>query len=69
MFSTLGGVLPLLTPKLYARLGPEWAATFCALLAFVLMPIPFLFYKYGGIYRRRSKILMALADMKQEWEK
>ncbi|KAF3173381.1 hypothetical protein TWF225_009832 [Orbilia oligospora] len=59
--SILGGVLPLVAPKMYTALSPPIAGTILAALATVLIPIPWIFYKWGKQIRHRSPLLMALA--------
>ncbi|EPS44851.1 hypothetical protein H072_1156 [Dactylellina haptotyla CBS 200.50] len=59
--SILGGILPLFAPKMYSALGPPVAGTVLAVLATVLIPIPFVFYKWGKQIRMKSPLLMALA--------
>ncbi|KAK6513479.1 hypothetical protein TWF281_005103 [Arthrobotrys megalospora] len=59
--SILGGVLPLVAPKMYSALSPAIAGTILAVLATVLIPIPWIFYKWGKQIRHRSPLLMALA--------
>lgn len=52
----LAGVLPLAGDKMYSTLGAHWAGTMLALIELVLIPIPFIFYKYGHHIRLRSPI-------------
>ncbi|KAK6502816.1 hypothetical protein TWF481_007861 [Arthrobotrys musiformis] len=59
--SILGGVLPLVAPKMYTALSPSIASTVLAALATVLIPIPWIFYKWGKQIRHRSPLLMTLA--------
>ncbi|KKZ59873.1 hypothetical protein EMCG_05336 [[Emmonsia] crescens] len=60
MRSVLGGVLPLAGPALYAKLGPNWAATLLGLLEVMIIPIPFVFYKYGHKIRMKSVLIRAM---------
>jgi hypothetical protein len=55
--SLLGGLLPLAGPSMYANLGPHWAGTLLACIEFALIPIPFVFYKYGDRIRKRSALI------------
>jgi hypothetical protein len=80
--SILGGVMPLFGPLMYHKLGPNmWvfprenmdkdtdgyrAATVVAIIAAVLVPIPFAFYKWGKIVRMRSPMLQKLQREKAE---
>ncbi|KAL2681846.1 major facilitator superfamily domain-containing protein [Phyllosticta citricarpa] len=64
--SVMGGVLPLAGPSLYNTLGPHWAGTLLGLLEVLLIPIPFVFYRYGGRIRQRSKLI---AEMQRDMER
>lgn len=55
--SLLGGTLPLAAPALYRKLGPHWAGTLLGLLELALVPIPFVFYRYGHRIRRKSALI------------
>lgn len=55
--SLMGGTLPLAGPKMYATLGPHWAGTLLAILEFALVPIPFIFYRYGSRIRQKSGLI------------
>ncbi|KAF2458716.1 major facilitator superfamily domain-containing protein [Lineolata rhizophorae] len=55
--SVLGAVLPLAGPSMYGTLGANWAGTLLACLEFALIPIPFVFYRYGGKIRMRSRLI------------
>lgn len=64
--SLFAAVFPLFTNKMYGNLGSNWAATIPACLALVCVPLPFLFYRYGGVIRLRCKYAaQADAFMKQ----
>ncbi|QSS51348.1 polyamine transporter 1 [Histoplasma capsulatum var. duboisii H88] len=60
MRSVLGGVLPLAGPAMYAKLGPNWASTLLGLLEVMIIPIPFVFYKYGHKIRMKSAMIRAM---------
>ena len=47
--------LPLAAPKMYQNLGTAWATSLLGFLTLVLVPAPFLFYKYGEQLRRNSR--------------
>ncbi|KAF2002805.1 MFS general substrate transporter [Amniculicola lignicola CBS 123094] len=53
--SVFGAAFPLFTSQMYSRLGIHWASTIPAFLALACLPFPFLFYKYGGIIRKKCK--------------
>ncbi|KAE9406080.1 MFS general substrate transporter [Gymnopus androsaceus JB14] len=61
--SAVGSIFPLFTTQLYHHLGIGWASTFIAAVCLVLMPIPFLFFKYGARIRSKSKFAPCL-DLK-----
>ncbi|KIP06011.1 hypothetical protein PHLGIDRAFT_107513 [Phlebiopsis gigantea 11061_1 CR5-6] len=52
---TLAAVFPLISPTMYAHLGPQWAASVFAFLSLACTPMPFLFFKYGPLIRSKSK--------------
>ncbi|KAK8178108.1 major facilitator superfamily domain-containing protein [Phyllosticta citrichinensis] len=64
--SVMGGVLPLAGPAMYNSLGPHWAGTLLGLLEVLLIPIPFVFYRYGARIRQRSRLI---ADMRRDMER
>jgi multidrug resistance protein len=55
--SIFGGTLPLAGPAMYKAMNPRWAGMFLGLLEVVLIPIPFIFYKWGDRIRRRSPLI------------
>jgi hypothetical protein len=66
--SILGGVLPLAGSYMYASLGPNWSGTLLGLLEVVIVPIPFVFYKYGHKIRQRSTLIMRMQEDKKKLE-
>jgi len=60
--SIFGGVLPLFGGQMYKHLGPNWAGTLVGLLAVLLIPIPWTFYKWGKKIRLRSPMLKQLEE-------
>ncbi|KAI1345506.1 major facilitator superfamily domain-containing protein [Xylaria sp. FL0043] len=67
--SLLGGLLPLAGPKLYETLTPPWAGTFLGLLEVVLIPIPFVFWRYGDKIRAKSPAIKALREEQERIER
>jgi len=63
--SILGATLPLAGPAMYARLGPNWAGTLLGLLEAICIPIPLVFYLYGGKIRARSKLIQVMQEDKR----
>lgn len=52
--STMSGIFPLFGLQMYRSMGIHWATTLLALFASLLIPIPFFFYKYGEVLRKKS---------------
>jgi hypothetical protein len=50
----LGGCFPLFTFQMFQNLGIQWAASLLGFVCVALLPIPFVFFKYGPVIRRRS---------------
>ncbi|KAI9457481.1 MFS polyamine transporter [Lactarius psammicola] len=53
--SAVGAAFPLFTTQMFEGMGVNWASTLIGGVALFLLPIPFLFYKYGPRIRARSK--------------
>ena len=66
--SILGGVMPLVGTYLYEGLGPNWAGTLLGLLEVAIIPIPFVFYKYGYKIRERSTLIIRMQEDKKKLE-
>jgi hypothetical protein len=66
--SILGGTLPLAGPALYNTLGPHWAGTMLGLLELALVPIPFVFYRYGHKIRMKSGLIRSMQEDKDRLE-
>ncbi|EEP77133.1 conserved hypothetical protein [Uncinocarpus reesii 1704] len=60
MRSVIGGVFPLVGSYMYGRLGANWAGTLLALLEVLIIPIPFVFYRYGYKIRMKSALIRAM---------
>ncbi|KAJ2998296.1 hypothetical protein NUW58_g364 [Xylaria curta] len=67
--SILGGLLPLAGPKLYETLTPQWAGTFLGLLEVALIPIPFIFWRYGERIREKSPAIRSLREDQERNER
>ncbi|KAF2227724.1 major facilitator superfamily domain-containing protein [Elsinoe ampelina] len=52
---TLGAVFPLFTVQMYEKLGVQWAGSLFAFLSLVLLPIPWLLFKYGPKLRAMDR--------------
>ncbi|KAH8691762.1 major facilitator superfamily domain-containing protein [Phaeosphaeriaceae sp. PMI808] len=66
--SAIGGALPLAGPNMYQTLGPHWSATMLSLIEFALIPIPFVFYRYGHKIRERSALIRQMREDKEKLE-
>ncbi|KAK0625321.1 major facilitator superfamily domain-containing protein [Bombardia bombarda] len=64
--SVVGGTLPLAAPAMYHNLTPQWAGTLLGLLCVCLIPIPWMFYRYGDRIRAKSKVIR---QMREETDK
>jgi multidrug resistance protein len=53
--SAVGAAFPLFTTQMYEGLGVNWASTLIGGVALMLLPMPFLFYKYGPRIRAKSQ--------------
>jgi MFS family permease len=60
--SVFGGTLPLAGPKMYNSLTPQWAGTLLGLLEVIMIPIPFVFWRYGAKIRAKSRVIRQLRD-------
>lgn len=52
--SMMSGAFPLFGLQMYQAIGVHWATTIIAVFSCFLIPIPFVFFKYGAILRERS---------------
>ena len=50
----MAGIFPLFGQQMYKGMGVHWATTLMALVGVVLIPIPFLFFRYGEYLRLKS---------------
>ncbi|KIX06798.1 uncharacterized protein Z518_04774 [Rhinocladiella mackenziei CBS 650.93] len=69
MRSLLGGTLPLAGPAMYRAIGPNWAGTLLGLLEVLIIPIPFLFYRYGGRIREKSAMIREMRENEERQER
>ena len=54
--SLMAALVPLSSQKMYAALGLGWGNSLLAFVSLALVPIPFLFIKYGERIRSRSTV-------------
>lgn len=57
--SMMSGVFPLFGLQMYKGLGVHWATTVLAIFSCFLIPIPFVFFKYGATLRAKSSYTWA----------
>ena len=50
----MGAAFPLFTVQMYERLGVKWATMLLAFVCLAMVPIPWVFYKFGPGIRKRS---------------
>lgn len=53
--SVFAGCFPLFTNAMYNKLGAAWASSLLGFVSVGLIPIPFLFHRYGPRFRAKSK--------------
>lgn len=54
-----GAAMPLFITAMFHNLGNGWAASTWAFISLAMLPIPFLFYRYGRAIRAKSKRAVA----------
>lgn len=52
----MGALLPLSSKEMYAKLGYGWGNSLLAFVSLALVPIPFVFIRYGERIRKASKV-------------
>ncbi|KAK6434903.1 hypothetical protein LTR95_008910 [Oleoguttula sp. CCFEE 5521] len=52
---SMGAVFPLFTFQMYSRLGVAWATSLLAFISVAMLPIPWIFFKYGPKIRAKSQ--------------
>ncbi|KAJ6574555.1 MFS polyamine transporter [Mycena capillaripes] len=53
--SLVAAAFPLFTVQMFTKMGVHWASTLLGGVGLLLLPSPFLFYKYGARIRENSK--------------
>jgi len=53
--SAFGAGFPMFATQMYEKLNPRWASTLLAGIALLMLPIPFILYRYGAFIRRTSR--------------
>ncbi|CAG8971027.1 hypothetical protein HYALB_00005265 [Hymenoscyphus albidus] len=67
--SMVGGTLPLAGPSMYSALSPNWAGTILGLVQVALIPIPFVFYKWGDRIRAKSPLIRQMREDQEKSQK
>ncbi|KAF7943394.1 hypothetical protein EAE96_011320 [Botrytis aclada] len=67
--SIVGGTLPLAGPAMYGALNPQWAGTLLGLVQVILIPIPFIFYKWGSKIRAKSPLIKQMREEQERNDK
>ncbi|TGO14710.1 hypothetical protein BTUL_0049g00190 [Botrytis tulipae] len=67
--SIVGGTLPLAGPAMYGALKPQWAGTLLGLVQVILIPIPFIFYKWGSKIRAKSPLIKQMREEQERNDK
>jgi hypothetical protein len=55
VFSFVTAAFPLFGVQMYEKLGYQWASSLLAFLMVVMIPFPYLFFRYGKRIRRKSR--------------
>lgn len=58
--SAFGAAFPLFARQMFVNMEIRWACTLLGCVAIALIPVPFLFYKYGRQLREKSKYAFVL---------
>jgi hypothetical protein len=56
-------------PALYARLNPNYAGLLLGLLEVAIIPIPFVFYRYGHKIRMKSALIRNMREDEERAER
>ncbi|KAI8932812.1 hypothetical protein NX059_010298 [Plenodomus lindquistii] len=66
--STFGAVLPFAAKPMYRTMGVAWATSLLGFFSLALCVVPFVFVKWGGKMREKSKFCQYLRAKKKEEE-
>lgn len=64
--SSFGAVLPFAAKPMYRALGIPWASSLLGFCSVALCVVPFVFLKFGGRMRGKSRFCQYLAQKKRE---
>jgi len=59
---TISSCFPLFTEQMVRHLGFRWATSLLGFIAIAIIPIPWVFFKWGPALRRRSRYTKAVED-------
>ncbi|KAJ4485995.1 MFS general substrate transporter [Lentinula aciculospora] len=57
--SLFGAGFPLFASQMYDKLGPQWASSLLGFISLAMVPIPFVFLRFGAALREKSKYAVA----------
>lgn len=66
--SSFGAVLPFAAKPMYRAMGVAWATSLLGFFSLALCVVPFVFLKFGGKMKERSKFCQYLRAKKKEEE-
>ncbi|RTE76321.1 hypothetical protein BHE90_009204 [Fusarium euwallaceae] len=52
---TFAGAFPLFTTQMYEKLGVDWATSLLGFVSLLLLPVPWVLFRYGHIIRSKSQ--------------
>ncbi|KAL0571990.1 hypothetical protein V5O48_009970 [Marasmius crinis-equi] len=67
--SVFGAAFPLFAQQMYEGLGSQWASSLLGFVALAMVPMPFIFIKYGAQLRARSRYSPTAPPRSKESEK
>lgn len=53
--ASFGGAFPLFATQMFNNMGIKWATTLIGCFSSLMIPVPFIFYKFGPLIRKKSK--------------
>lgn len=56
--SLFAAIFPLFTSQLFENLGVHWGGSLIGFIALAMIPIPFVFYRYGAEFRERNVLVL-----------
>lgn len=56
--SVFAAVFPLFTSQLFETLGVHWGGSLIGFIALAMIPIPFVFYRYGAEFRAKNVLVL-----------